>query len=373
MEKIRILQVFATLNRGGAETMLMNLYRKIDRQKYHFDFVVHSEDISSYENEVLSLGGTIHRLPTFTGLNYSKYCKAWKTIIRNNKYDIIHGHVRSTASIYLSIAKKHNITTVAHSHNSSMDKDISGIVKSILQLPIRKVADYFIACSELSGKWLFGDEVCRSNRFFILPNSIDTGIFEYNSVEREYIRKKMMCSENTVFGHIGRFDAQKNHLFLIDVFYEIVKKNPKSILWLVGTGSESDRRKIEDKIHALNLDDKVIFLGVRDDIPSLLQAIDVIVFPSLFEGLPVSIVEAQAAGVPCLLSDAISKEIQITDCVQFQSLDDDLSIWAERALSLSKRKHQNTKQQIVDAHYDIDSNVKWLESFYSMCVNSNGE
>jgi len=359
-----VLHVFALMNRGGAETMIMNLYRNIDRSKIQFDFMVHTEEECAFDDEINKFGGKIFSVPAYEGRNHISYKKSWEDFFKNHpEYKIIHGHVRSTASIYLKIAKKYGLTTIAHSHSTSSGTGFLAIAKNILQYPIRYTADYLFACSESAGVWLFGKRACKKDNFFILNNAIDTKKFIFNSTVREEIRKEFQIKDKFVIGHVGRLHAQKNHMFLIDIFKEVHDRNKNAILMLVGDGEL--RHSIEKKIKKLGLSDSVIFTGVRLDIPELLQAMDMFLFPSLHEGLPVTLVEAQASGLKILASDTITKEIAFTDLVNFYSLRSSPKKWAVKALnSLNRNTRQNYLTEIKNANYDIEENAKWLENFY---------
>lgn len=366
---IRVLQVFALMNRGGAETMIMNLYRNIDRTKVQFDFIVHTNKACAYDDEIKNLGGKIYRVPRYNGKNHLQYKRAWNKFFQEHpEYKIIHGHVRSTAAIYLRIAKKYGLITIAHSHSTSSGNGFSAIVKKVLQYPIRYTADYLFACSKSAGEWLFGKKACKGDNFFVFKNAIDAKKFIYNKEIRERKRKELHIENKFVIGHIGRFHLSKNHTFLIDVFKEIYDRNENSVLVLVGDGEL--RSSIEKKVNDLRLSGSVIFTGVRSDVPQLLQAMDVFVFPSLYEGLPVTVVEAQAAGLPCFVTEAIPREAYLTDHVYSISYKQSAKHWANEILKyyiLFKRK--NSLSQIKSQGYDVLSTAKAIEDFYFQIIN----
>jgi len=362
---IRVLQVFGKLNRGGAEISIMNLYRKINRSKVQFDFIVHTEKKCAFDDEIRSLGGKIFRIPSYKGKNHFQYKQAWHSFFKKHpEYRIIHGHVRSTASLYLRIAKKYGLKTIAHSHNTSSGYGFKGLVKNVFQIPIRYTADYFFACSQPAGVWLFGHQTCRKKNFYVIKNAIDANKFGFNPEVRIKKRRELGVQEKLVIGHVGRFCQQKNHLFLIDIFKEIKSKKEKSILLLVGDGEL--RSLIEDKIFELGLNESVVFTGVRSDVPELVQAMDVLLFPSLYEGLPVTLIEAQTAGLPCIISKNIPDEVMVTkDLVSFVSLSETPERWSdlviENAEGFSRR---NRYPDIVKAGYDVNTSAKWLQEFY---------
>lgn len=291
---IRILHVLGRLDRGGAETMVMNLYRNIDRTRVQFDFIIHTNDECDYDEEILSLGGIIYHIPQFNGKNFLQFKKAWHSFFKTHpEYKIIHGHVRSTASIYLWIAKKYGLITIAHSHNTSSGVGFSAFIKNTLQYPLRYIADYLFACSKSAGQWLFGKKVLKKNNFIILKNAIDSQKYIYDPNIRIKVRKELQIADKFVIGHIGRFNIQKNHDLLINIFNTVHNRNKNSILLIVGDGEL--RSSIQKKVENLGLMDSVIFLGVRSDIPELIQAMDFFLFPSLFEGLGIVAIEAQVS------------------------------------------------------------------------------
>jgi len=362
-EPINVLHVFGHFDRGGAESMVMNLFRFIDHSKVKFGFVVHGEKVGAFEKEVMSMGAEVFRVPNYKGTNHFEYKKAWNNILKNNpKYSIIHGHVRSTANVYLKMAKKKGLKTISHSHSTSSGKGISAKIKNLFQYGIRYHADEFLACSVEAGKWLFGEKICSKETFHVLNNAIDTSMYSFNKDIRERKRKELGLENHFTVGHVGRFHEAKNHDTILEVFYEIQKINTNAILLLVGEGQliEQTKRKAEK----LSIDDKVVFLGARSDVNELLQAMDVFLFPSLFEGLPVTLVETQAAGLPAVVSENITSEIKITDLIDFVSLEESYQKWASIVLEkINQTQRKNTKKQIISAQYDIAVTSKWYTKF----------
>lgn len=353
---IRILHVIGIMNRGGAETMIMNLYRNIDRSKIQFDFVENTDQKGVFEEEIKDLGGRVYHCPHFKGINITKYKKWWDAFFVKHKdeYTIVHGHIGSTAAIYLFSAKQHGLKTIAHSHNSYTENNYRQSLYKIMSYPTRNIADYFFACSESAGLSRFGKLV----RFTVLKNAIDTRQFEYiqNSVFPN-------ADGKIVYGHIGRFSEQKNHQFLIDVYYEIHKKQTNSVLLLVGEGPL--RGEIEKKVNRLSLEENVYFLGVREDIPVLLSCMNLLLFPSKYEGLPVTLVEAQTSGLRCLISDVISDEtVIISELITKMSLKQTASEWAEKSIGLTQYKRQSYRKEVTETGFDIQKNAEWLQEFY---------
>lgn len=362
-EPVKVLHVLGYFDRGGAEAMVMNLYRNIDASKVSFGFVVHGERIGAFEKEVIANGADVFRVPDYTGVNHLKYKQAWNDIFKEHpEYTVIHGHVRSTANIYLKIAQQFNVKTIAHSHNTSSGQGISATVKNLFQKGIKKHSDVLIGCSTGAGQWLFGEDCINQSNFFVLNNAINAKDFTFNEETREKKRDELKLSGKFVVGHVGRFHEQKNHSFLINIFHSFVENNANSVLLLIGAGDQ--KKQIEDKVNQLDLQDKVKFLGLRSDIPELLQAMDVFLFPSLFEGLPVTLVETQAAALPALVSDTITNDIEMTDYISYMSLDATASEWAEELQTTAESmSRHNTLNQIKKARYDIETSAQWYTQF----------
>ena len=357
---IRVLQVVTNMNRGGLETMLMNYYRHIDRTKVQFDFLTHRQERAAYDDEIEALGGRIYRLPRL--IPWSKhYLSALNVFFAEHpEYTIIHVHQDCLSSVVLRIAAKHGVPVrIAHSHNANQDRDIKYLVKLFCMRSIPKYATHLFACSTAAGDWMF-----NGAPYQLFANAVDTADFSFSAEKAAKTREKLGIGKNVfAVGHIGRFSAQKNHTFLIDVFAKIIEKEPDSRLLLIGNGGRLE--EIKGKVKALNLPDKVIFTGIRTDIPDLLQAMDVFVLPSLYEGLPVTLVEAQAAGLPCVISDKVSEECIVTKgLVTKMNLSDAPIQWAEHILNLRGTARINRYEEVRASGYDIVSCAKKLERFY---------
>lgn len=361
---IRILHVLGGLDRGGAETMVMNLYRAIDRSQIQFDFITHTNRQQAYTEEIKSLGGRIYYFPKFRGFNVFKLKKLWTAFFKTHpEYKILHSHVRSYASLYLPIAKKAGLKTIIHSHSTSNGKGLSSLVKRLMQYPLRFQADYFFGCSKEAGEWLFGKKVVNSSKYHILKNAIDVQKYAFRAESREHYRKELDLEEKLTFVHVGRFHPSKNHVFLLNLFAEIRKRNSNTVLLLVGDGEL--RPNIEAQIQKLHLQENVLLLGSRDDIPGILHAADCFLFPSLWEGFGMVAVEAQAAGLPCICSDAVPTSVKVTECCWFLSIND-MDAWVNVALqntnsvgSLIGEKKLNNVET-----FDINKSVAELQNFY---------
>lgn len=363
---IYVLQVLGCLDRGGAETMVMNLYHNIDISKVQFGFVVHTNKKGAYDDEVKRMGGKIYRAPKYRIINHFQYVNWWKCFYKIHKeYKIVHAHIRSSSAIFLAIAKKMGYITIAHSHSTSNGKGIYAIIKDILQLPIRYIADYLFSCSDDAGRWLYGSKVTKRTNYKMIPNCIDCKQFRYSEVQRKRIRKEQGIREDCfVVGHIGRFHEAKNHKYMIKIFVEILNKKPDTMFLLVGDGEL--RERIEKECVTLDIREQVIFTGLQFHPEQFYQAMDLFLFPSLWEGLPMSVVEAQASGLPCIISDRITKNVQITDLVQYKSLNENPKEWAEAVLKYEKRVRigLDEHQQIKLKRFDSTFVAEELQKFY---------
>lgn len=358
---LRILQVMGKMDRGGAEAMVMTLHRQVDRKRVQFDYVVHNEP-GHFDAEIRQLGGRIFLAPRYRASNHVAYCRWWAHFFGHHpEYQIAHGHIRSTAALYLGIAQRHGLVTIAHSHSTSSGGGPVGWTKAVLQYPIRHIADYLFACSRDAATWLYGSSA--SSRTIILNNPVELPQFAFDEQVRHEVRSELNLAGGMVIGHVGRFHPAKNHRFLIELLSELVPRNPDVVLLLVGDGELMGdvRRKASD----LGLDDHVRFLGVRGDTARLMQAMDVLVFPSIYEGFPVVLVEAQASGLPCLVSDSITRDTGITDSVHFLSLADGVAVWARRLEDLEAPVSRIDAAAVVGAAgFDARSVAKWMEDFY---------
>jgi len=332
---LRILHAVVNMNRGGAETLIMNLYRNIDRSKVQFDFLTSKEGV--FDSEITRMGGEIHRIPYVTDVGHTGYVRSLNRFFQNNsEYRIIHSHMDKMSGLILRAAEKANIPIrIAHSHNTKSEGGLpTKLYKWYAGSFIKTYATHLYACSNAAGKWLFVDKFKEA---FVLKNGIECEKFQFSSSIRKQIKKDLQLDrESLVIGHVGRFNYQKNHLFLLEVFANLVKFLPNAKLLLVGEGTL--KAKIEEKIKELKLERNVKLLGIRADVHRVLQAMDVFVFPSLHEGLPVTLVEAQGAGLPCIISDKITEEVDMgIGLVQFLSLDNK-KIWVESILKVVEGK-----------------------------------
>ncbi len=374
MGAIRVLQVFTIMNRGGAESMIMNYYRKIDRDKVQFDFLVHRKEQAAFDEEIESLGGKIYRFDPINPLFPGDYYKKLRLFFEDHKeYAIIHSHLNTFSCFPLKIAKEFDIPCrIAHAHiaiddvnfmslfskKESKKETFKKLIKLQLKKKVKKDATHLFSCGDKAGKWLFGD----STSFITMNNAIDTEKFAYNSVIANKYKEEFNLKNRLVIGHVGRFASQKNHAFLVKIFSAVLKEKPDCDLVMIGDGPL--RKVMEKEVENLGINTNVHFLGVRADVPELFQMFDVFVFPSFYEGLPVTLIEAQAAGIKVFASDSITTEVSLTDDIEFLSIDKPAEYWAGKIIETDASKKNTNTEKIVKGDYDIISNTKKIQEFY---------
>lgn len=361
---IRVAQIIGKWLGGGVESVVMNYYRNIDRSEIQFDFICDEDSTNIPYDEIESLGGKVILIPPYQKV--IKYHKELKRVLKEGNYKIVHSHINTLSVFSLFAAKCAGVPVrIAHSHSTTNKKEKNKNLMKQLLRPFSKVfATDYMCCSELAGRWLFGDKEYDKGNVYLLNNAIDLDKFKYDEVVRREKRKELNIDDDTlVIGHVGRFVEQKNHRFLIDIFNEVHRQNEKSILLLVGQGPLME--KIKEKVKSLGIEDSVKFLGQRNDISELYQAFDVFCLPSLYEGLPVVGVEAQATGLLCLFSDDMTKETKVLESTKFLSLEQSAKEWAEILLkSIENFERKDTTIEFFNNGFDIKMEVKKLIKIY---------
>lgn len=383
-ETIRVLHVLGGVGLGGAESRIMDLYRQMNREEIQFDFLVHSEAMNIsiseamnyvhsrdkarkpefYDEEITRLGGHIYVLPKFKVYNYPAYRKAvWNFFRKHHEFQVVQGHMTSTAGIYLPIAKKCGVPiTVAHSRNAGVVKGAKGIATKFFRRNLADKADYCFACSELAGEDVFGSEAMRQGRVKIIHNAIDAGRFIYHADKRAKVRECLGLTGQFVLGHVGRFNYQKNHPYLIDVFEAVCKKRKDAVLLLLGEGP--DMEAVRAKCRQLGIEEQVRFMGNQKQAEDYYQAMDIFLLPSFFEGLPGVLVEAQASGLKCFVSDTITREAKATDLVTYLSIDLPAAEWAQKICEAADYERRDTYQVVRAAGFDVETQAEGYRLFY---------
>ena len=356
-QPIRVLHVVTYMGRGGLETMLMNYYRHIDRTKVQFDFLVHRDFEADYDQEINELGGRIYHVSKLIPWS-RKYKQELKYFFQHHpEYKIVHVHQDCLSSVALKCAEECGISVrIAHSHSSSANRNFKYYIKKYYMKFIPKYATDLVACGKQAGDWMFGGSPYR-----IVRNAIDINKYSYDDEKAKAKRKELGFDDEFVVGHVGQFRQEKNHIFLLRIMNELLKKRNDTKLLLVGDGE--GRKEIVEKAKEYGIAERVVFLGNRDDVNELMQVMDVFVLPSLYEGVPLVLIEAQASGLPCIISDRVSKESIIVDSlVDVKQLSQ--SEWADLVLTKANHSRKDYSLEMREAGYDIVTSSQLLQAFY---------
>lgn len=358
---IRVLHVLQRMEAGGTQALLMNIYRNIDRTKVQFDFLVEYPEKQFYDDEIISLGGKIYRSSIRTDFNLIKFKLFLKHFFKkHSEYTIVHVHTYSIGYFVLKEAKKYGIKVrIAHSHSNEAVHDYKYIPKLIMQKLYTRDATDLLACSDEAGKYLYGNK-----KFGIVKNSIDSYKFISNTDKRKKIRNELSLNNKFVVGNVGRLRPEKNQKFLLEVFSEIKKIKSNAILIIVGTGPM--KKELDEEIQSLGISKSVLFLGNRRDMDFIYQAMDVFVFPSLYEGFGISAIESQASGIPTVCSEGVPNEVNVSPLFRRLSLNDSSKTWAYQILNFENlsRSHINMQKYILKSGYDIKQTAIELQSYY---------
>lgn len=369
-EPIRVLHIVGRMDRGGIETMIMNIYRNIDREKVQFDFLAHYGREAAFNEEIRSLGGRIYEMPALkdeTRGYYWRvfaYIKALKKFFDEHKeYKIIHCHMTNTAGIYMPIAKKRGITCIiSHSHSTKAKIGLIGKVTDILQKPICKYATDMFACSEAAKNWFYPEDVIKSGKVRVIANAVDADKFRFNEEKRIKMREELELGDGITVVCVSRFRKEKNQIFLMEVLKKMKEKHKDAVFVFAGDGPCEDEVRAKAKEYGLEKNTR--FLGMRADVPDILQAADVFVLPSLWEGLPVVGIEAQASGLHCVASEGVTEEMNAIGMVEYLSLDEPVEKWCEKLEAAASKPRLDTYDKIKEWGYDIHTTTPWLQEFY---------
>ncbi|MCJ8009121.1 glycosyltransferase family 1 protein [Lederbergia wuyishanensis] len=364
----RVLHVVSSMDRGGAETLIMNVYRHLDRQKVQFDFITHSDKTDDFDQEIIELGGNVYKIPSLGTSGPIRYLRDLIKVMSLNKYVAVHAHTDFQSGFPALAAKICKINhRICHSHsNNWMKKGFKGyVILKALQLLIKISATKLCSCSEEAATFLFGKHF---NKVEILKNGVNINEFlqaETDSRER-VLEELSIPSSSKIIGHIGRFSESKNHLFLLKVLKKMIKRDPNFIVLLVGEGPL--RHTIELEAERLNLQKHVKFLGVRSDIPKLMKTFDIFLFPSKFEGFGIVLLEAQCAGTPCLVANNVPKATDMgLGLVTYLPIEDSEDKWCDsllHSLSIKKPNRNIIFKNVSNLGFDIKDNVnEWIKLY----------
>lgn len=360
---VRVLHIVPNMQAGGLETFIMNIYRNLDRNKIQFDFLVHYKEKYFYDDEIESLGGKIYKFDLRENNNIFKYMIMLNRFYKQHKeYKIIHCHMASIGFINFVIAKKNGINIrIAHSHNANTEKNIKGYLKRIMIAPYKFLSTINFACSDDAGKFLFSNK-----KYEVISNGISVEKFKYNLNARNKIRNDYNWDENFLVGHVGRFEQQKNHKFIIDLLPKVIKVIPNIKVILIGEGSLMDEIKKYSK--EKNVDHYIEFLGVVPNVFDYYSAMDCFIFPSLFEGLGIVLIEAQSSGLPCIVSDRIPKEAFITNIIDKEDINN-ADAWVNKLMFVKKNMNMNKNRLafnniVNESEFSIFKTIEKLNKTY---------
>lgn len=358
----RVAVIMGKYTPGGIKSVIMNYYRGMDKQKYQFDIFIYADSPDSDFTEIESLGGRVYKVSNIK--KPLKFIFDLKTKLRKNKYKIVHGYL-NTLNVFAMLAAKLAGCPIRIAENLSTAHpgEKKTVIKDILKPFSRYFATNIAANSLYAAQWLYGD---KASDAYIIRNALDLDKYKYNSIEREKVRAQYALEDKFVIGHVGRFSYQKNHNFLIDIFSEVIKKDSHAVLLLIGYGELE--QKIKEKVSKLQLSSNVIFAGKTEDLSKYYNAMDCFVLPSFYEGLPVVGIEAQAFGLPCILSKEITQETKILDTCSFLSLEDPASTWADSILKTKKMCRPDNNEMVKNAGYCLKEETQKLITYYDSLI-----
>ena len=362
---LRVLHVVSNMDRCGMQSMIMNYYRHIDRNLFQFDFLCHYEK-GDYEEEIIALGGRIFRIANPDLLHPWRYSRDLKKFYRSHpEFTIVHSHLDKRSGIILREAQVCGVPIrIAHSHST---KNPPGILKNLYKtyasIFLERVSNRKVACCRESGIWLFGSACVEHDQVRLIPNAIDTERFAFNTETRKLMRNRLGIPDETlVMVHVGSFTYPKNHQFIIEMAESLIKKGEKILFILIGEGPL--RNDIVSSISEKKLSSLFLCTGIREDIADILQASDLFVMPSHYEGFPLTMVEAQASGLPCLVSDRITRKADLTGLVEYLSIDQGVELWVDRIGTSLQRTRRSESERIREAGFSITHAAGMLEELY---------
>lgn len=362
--------VMGSTNMGGTQMFVLNLIKNMDISRYQIDFVLNfKEKEGGIGEDLVSRGCNFYYLPYFKVYNYFSFVRAWKNFLSNHHYNIVHGHSTNSASIYLKIAKEYGCITIAHCHSSGFRGGmIERLLKRLLIGNVGKAADYWFACSPLAAEHLFGKGYSNYKKYFDIPNAINVENYKYDITIAQKIRKDLGLDNDTYLcGHIGSFTTPKNHFFLLEVFNDLLSIKPNAKLLCCGSGPLMPQ--IKEKVKEMGIEDKVILPGVVKNCNEYLMAMDIFIFPSIFEGFGIAILEAEATGLPVVISDVIPKDLNLIDKVFRLSLNDSSKEWAKEICSVESSGRIQYNKVIEESKYNMRNSAKMIMSLYEEMVN----
>ena len=368
-KQVKVLYITDTMKqRFGVTSVIMNFLSHWQDANVSIDIMAYEDSEKEMVEKAERLGAKVFFMPYLSPKNIPGFTKFYHSFFAENHYDIVHSHFNQIDALVFPIARKHGVKKcISHSHNTKLsDYKLKAIRNRLMCLNIAYNADYLAACSEKAGQALYGSSFSTRKNTLIIHNGIDCEKFRFSAENRKQIRNEFGIEDDTVLiGHVGSFKPQKNQIFLVRVFSEVLKKNAKYRLMLVGDGQTMDM--VKEECHKLGIENDVIFTGARSDAPALLSGVDIFVMPSIYEGLPVTGIEAQTNGLPCVFSDAITKEVDLTGVI-FLSLQDSYQAWAKVINEMPSNHNDENFKKVVDMGYSIQDESRKLAAFYESIV-----
>jgi glycosyltransferase EpsF len=363
---LRVAQVIGSISKGGVDAVVTSYYRVIDKSMIQFDFIIHANSPATLPDDILGMGCRVYKVPPCWQLPF--YIKSLVNIFKEGKYKIVHSHMNSLSVFALFAAKTAGVPIrIAHSHSTSGKGELlKNLIKNLLR-PLSKVcATHCFACSAHAGRWLFGRKAFQAGKIKIIKNAINVDKFKFEDKVRARTRRELGVEGKIVVGHVGRFSPQKNHMFMLEVFRETLRLEPESVLLLIGDGKLFS--KVKEKAQSLRIANSILFLRTRNDLHELYQAMDVFLLPSLYEGLPISGLEAQCSGLPCIFSSEISDEASAGGKVAYVPLKASAKIWADRLLTYARIKDRKSLSDAFLEYHDVNFCIRELEDVYIQVI-----
>ncbi len=360
---IRVLQIVTQMNRAGLESRLMDIYRNIDRNRVQFDFYTCCKEPGFFDDEIKTMGGKVYYNAPLDLKGIHRISNRFKLFLLDHReYKIVHCHLNQWCGVVLKGAEQANVPVrIAHSRTSLQKFTVKNCIKNLVKLSTNRYATHYFAVSRKAGEWLFGKRMLDSGKVEVWPNAIDCKKFIFNPQKRGKMRETLGLGNDLTLIHVGNLRPEKNHAFLFQIFKRVLEEQSSAKLVLIGRDMMDGA--IQSLAREIGIDQSVQFLGSRSDVPELLQAGDVFVFPSLYEGFPGAVLEAEAAGLPCVISDSITDEVCITDNVKQLPLGD-IRPWVEEIMKMVQYQRKDTTGQLCSVGYDITNLAKNLVDFY---------
>lgn len=371
MGKIKILMVLGNTRRGGTQAFIMNLLRDIDKTKFQIDFAVNLDFEGGWGPEMRTLGSKIFIMPRFNVKNWKSFERSWDKFLTEHSYDIVHGHTTNSAGIYLKVAKKHGCKTIAHIHSTGYRGSfVERLTKKVFSKLTKSQADYWFACSDKAAQFLYGNDFNKYPYYYEMPNSIKVENYLFDEEKRSIIRKELGL-DNDIFliGHVGTFSEPKNHTHILRVFKEVLRKQEKAKLLLIGEGYL--KNEIFHQAEELGVHNDVINLKNISNVYDYMKAMDVFIFPSIYEGFGMVALEAQATGLKTVMSDVVPAATHLTSLATPLSLNEPISVWAEECLNSKVENRQDFNKIIKHTKYDLEKNVKYISNLYTHLSETN--